>query len=226
MKPIIFSLHDSTGNPVNTGMLHLLNDITTISLSLPINGMSERCYTGTHLSDITNPGNFIAACIARIDTGSEYAEVWVPNSDPVAIHHNLAKNSTPETMTLFGLKMHGETRYFKDGEINLTDGHGNLIGIRLSDMDLPQVEVPKDFRYTRNPVLNDILATGPVPVDEPRSYNKQLLERLAQTRKKAKTDRWKISFRYGRTQLTITSDLLNESEHKHNQHFYGDPGAH
>jgi hypothetical protein len=127
-----------------------------------LDSTTEKSYSISPDGEIQSPGNFIASFVHRIAPDT-YRNVAIDGKNTKILHsYDVVEK---KTRTIYRVGGHD----FSDIEQTVTDLHGNKVALR-DVFSFEEIQVPVDYEYTKNLVLNRILSDNNVPYDIDRNF--------------------------------------------------------
>ena len=127
-----------------------------------LDSATEKSYSISPDGEIQSPGNFIASFVHRIAPDT-YRNVAIDGKNTKILHsYDVVEK---KTRTIYRVGGHD----FSDIEQTVTDLHGNKVALR-DVFSFEEIQVPVDYEYTKNLVLNRILSDNNVPYDIDRNF--------------------------------------------------------
>jgi hypothetical protein len=183
--PISFSANTSTSSIFGT--LVFTDESNIIQLSSRI---GEQNTITLNKQEISHAGNFIASVIRRIDKSEEFISVTLldtnetteilrdePKLKTTRLYKKTPKDGSPEIITSEGL-------------IKISDINNNEHFLDITDMGFEPIDVPLDFKYTKNPLLNALYKKALLPYDYDKRMNTVIPKTIAKLKKSANGERW------------------------------------
>lgn len=180
MKNINFAVN-SNGRTVQ-GILTITKNDTAFLLSEEIGGKTK---LDLYSQDINDVGNFIASVVRRLDTEAEFESITLVDEEKTFI---IKRANATQTTRLYKAIINDEEIVTDQSEISTTDIYGNEHALYIEDFGFNAVDVPVDFLYTKDPVLNLIYQNAVLPHDYNRKMNTAILKEIGK-RKKANGDK-------------------------------------
>jgi len=160
------------------GVLIERSNSSTISFDSKLSHFKDATIKETNIKDYPN---FIASFIKRLDKNEDFDTVTVVvNQDPPVTVPILRDGIAPskETVEVFIIGDIKNQNIIKNQSITFDGLSGNNISIDVSSFtgdDFIKRVVPANFVYTRDPLLNTLLAYNVMPFDYDRSLNTVIL---------------------------------------------------
>ena len=140
-------------------------------------------------TDIKDFGNLIASIVKKLDSEGVFESITLSDSKetyPILVE--------PENTIRLYVKRSGED-YAKDiiiesDEIPFQDIYQRTHNLSVLDLGFEVVDVPVDFKYTKNEVLNFLYRHAMLPHDYNRKINKVITKEIAKKRKAANGEPW------------------------------------
>jgi len=114
--------------------------------------------------------NFIASVIARFDEKEYFSSVKVGRKEVEILRK---KDVEEETQTVYVQGTGLEKTVLSTNVVQTEDIYGNSVSVVV---DADEVVIPKDFKYTKEPILNKILKANVVSFDYNREINNTILK--------------------------------------------------
>lgn len=114
--------------------------------------------------------NFIASVIARFDQKEYFSSVKVGRKEVEILRK---KDVEEETQTVYVQGTGLEKTVLYTNVVQTQDIYGNSVSVVV---EADKVVIPKNFQYTKEPILNKILKANVVPFDYNREINNTILK--------------------------------------------------
>jgi len=127
-----------------------------------LDSATEKSYTISPNGEIQSPGNFIASFVHRIAPDT-YRNVKIDGKNTKILHSYDVEEEKTRTVYRAG------NYDFSDIDQTVTDMHGDKVTLREL-LSFKEIQVPVDYEYTNNKVLNRILSDNNAPYDIDRNF--------------------------------------------------------
>lgn len=140
-------------------------------------------------TDIKDHGNFIASFIRRLDKEEIFESITLDDEQKTF----MIKRDDPksEVMRLYKKPNDdGVDVVTEDDCVSIYDIYGNKIDISVTSLGFEPIDVPKNFKYTKNPVLNLIYQNSILPHDFNRKMSSVITKEISKRQKNSNGKPW------------------------------------
>ncbi len=184
MKNVEFVVNGD--NKSVNGMLIIGDSKTSIFLNDTIGGHS---YYDIDAKSIEDVGNFIAAFIKRIDKDALFESITLCEENKNFI---IMRESPDNHITRLYRKAveDGDDTILDKPTVSFKDIYGKLCVIDVTTLGFEPVDVPDQFKYTKNPVLNHLYQRALLPHDYNRKMNVVITKEISKRKKNSNSKPW------------------------------------
>lgn len=184
MKQISFSANGSAENI--QGVVVIGSNGSTMLLDKPIGGQTQ---INIKAADIKDFGNLIASIVKKIDSEEKFESVTLTDSNKT--YPILVKSE--DTLRLYVKRSdedYANNIVIENDEIEFQDIFQKTHSLSVLDLGFEVINVPVDFKYTKNDVLNLLYRYALLPHDYNRKINKVITKEIAKRRKASNGEPW------------------------------------
>lgn len=182
MKSVFFSVKTLDGSLVQG---YIINQNKNSAISFDTKDIPSGALI---TNNIENIGSFVAAYVKKKALSKNYSSVILDGVETEILWEKIKTDSDLYSVMYAHPNIQGQLFTFEGGLISVMDINNKPVSVQATSLGFKEVKVPKQQKYTTDPILNEIFSLNNFPFDYNKDLNNIILQNIKRYKRRKLTD--------------------------------------